>query len=364
MRKHLLLLVLFFCLTSTSTAQDPTPSPGRCPNRADRSSDVSASSGGERTWVSESDTKDGLVSVNYCAVFKHGRTVATRVPTESIGNLPPGLEPHLAYAKLRGEKIRVDSLPIGHQLYRNMAFEIKTDAEPDGGYLVVRVPSVKTKEEFDKLVILSLVEDIEVPGLLKWQRDSNETRQLGSDFETRTLSADFGFVSAFRQGTGVARVVVASYDSAVYEASALDLWIGSVVGPSYVRGGDPFNYRISIRNGGSQGITATGIVFICHLQGAAFVKISSPNGRCGRSMHSTSAFICELGPIPKYGTAVVQLTMRARDFAPDDRLGDVVISTLSEVRSREKDYSPENNRYMSLSTIVYPKSKKARRTVR
>jgi uncharacterized protein DUF11 len=360
--KPLLILVFFFFLTSTSIAQDPTPSPGRCDNRADRTSDVSAASGRERTWVSGSDTEDGLVSVNYCAVFQHGRTVATRIPKESIGNLPSGLEQHLAYAKIHGEKIRVDSLPIGHSLYRNMAFEIKTEAQPDGEYVVVRVPSVKTKEEFDKLVILSLAEDIEVPGLLKWTRDSNETRQLGSDFETRTLSADFAFASAFRHGTGVARIVVASFDSATYEASALDLWIGSVVGPSYVRSGDSFKYRISIRNYGTQEVTATGVVFIFTLLGADFVGISSPNGRCGRSMHSTEACICELGPIPKYGTAVVQVTMRARHFEP--RLGEIVIATLSEVRSREKDYSPENNRYTSLSTIVNPKSVKSNRTAR
>jgi uncharacterized repeat protein (TIGR01451 family) len=360
----LLFLLFFFSFTSTSIAQDPTPSPERCPNRADRSSDVAATSGRERTWVSESDTEDGLVSVNYCAVFKQGRTVATRLPKDSIGNLPSGLEQHLDYAKLRAERIRVDSLPIGHSLYRNMAFEIKTDAQPDGEYVVFRVPSVKTKAEFDKLVILSLAEDIEVPGLLKWERDSNETRPLGSDFETRTLSAYFAFASVFRHGTGVARVVVASYDSAVYEASALDLWIGSVVGPSYVRGGDTFKYRISIRNTGTQGITATGVVFVCDLHGADLVGISSPSGRCGRSMRSTEAFICELDPIPKYGTAVVQLTLRAPNFASNEKLGEFVFTTMNEVTSREKDYSPENNRYMSLSTIIYPNSNRSRRTVR
>lgn len=356
--------VFFFILISTANAQDPTPSPNRCPNRAERNTDVSAASGRERTWVTESDTEDGLVSVNYCAVFKRGQTLASRLPKESIGELPSGLEQHLRYAKLTGEKIRIDSLPIGHSLYRNMAFEIKTDAQPDGEYVVVKVPSVKTKEEFDKLVILSLVEDIEVPGLLKWQRDSNETKQLGSDFETRTLSADFAFVSAFRHDTGVARVVVASYDSAIYEASALDLWIGSVVGPPYVRGGDTFTYRISIGNSGSQGNTATGVVFTCDLVREDVVRISSPNGKCGRSMRSSDAFICELDPIPQHGKAVVQITVRARNFVPNEKLGELVFSTLSEVTSREKDYSPENNRYMSLSTIIYPKSTKSRRTVR
>ena len=363
-KPQILLLVFFFLLISASNAQDPTPSPNRCPNRAERNTDVPAASSRERTWVSESDTEDGLVSVNYCAVFKRGRTLASRLPKASIGDLPSGLEQHLKYAKLTGERIRVDSLPIGHSLYRNMAFEIKTDAQPDGEYVVVKVPSVKTKEEFDKLVILSLGEDIAVPGLLKWQRDSNETEQLGSDFETRTLSANFAFVSAFRHGTRVARVVVASYDSAIYEASALDLWIGSVVGPPYVRGGDTFTYRISIRNSGSRGITATGVVFICDLRREDLVRISSPNGRCGRSMHSSDAFICELAPIPQHGKAVVNLTVRAPNFVANEKFSEVVFSTTSEVTSREKDYSPENNRYMSLSTIIYPKSTKSRRTIR
>jgi hypothetical protein len=325
---------------------------------------VPAEAGQERTWVSENDTEDGLVSVNYCAVFKRGRTVAHRLKKESIGDLPPGLEPHLKHAKLIGEKIRVDSLPIGHSLYRNMAFEIKTEAQPDGEYVVVKVPSVKTKEEFDKLVILSLVEDIAVPGLLKWQRNSNETEPLGSDFETRTLSANFAFVSAFRHGTGVARVVVASYDSAVYEASELDLFIGSVVGPPYVRGGDVFTYSISISNRGFQGNTATGVVFIYDSSKEELVRISSPNGRCGRSMHSSDAFICELDPIPPDGKAVVKITARAPNFVPNEKLSELVFSTMSEVTSREKDFQPENNRYLSLSTIIYPRSRNSKRTVR
>jgi uncharacterized protein DUF11 len=353
-----LLVFLFLFFTSTSLAQDPTPPPERCPNRADRNADAAGASGRERTWVAESDPEDGLVSVNYCAVYKRGQTVASRLAKESIDNLPPGLEEHLKLAELRGEKIRVDSLPIGHSLYRNMAFEVKTDAQPDGEYVVVRVPSVKTKEEFDKLVILSLVEDMVVPGLLKWQRDSNETRKLGSDFNTRALSAYFGFVSAFRNSTGVARVVVASYDAAVYEASALDLWIDSVVGPPRVRSGQLFTHTVSIRNGGTQNSTATGVVFIIDLPRQDLIRISSPKGRCGKSMHSSDAFICELTPIPPNGKATVQLTIRAPDFSANEKLTEVVFSTLSEVRSREKDYDPDNNRYDSRSTIVYPKSKK------
>jgi hypothetical protein len=220
------------------------------------------------------------------------------------------------------------------------------------------VPSVKTKEEFDKLVILSLVEDIVVPGLLKWERDSNETRQLGSDFSTKTLSAYFGFVSAYRHSTGVARVVVASYDPAVYEASALNLWIDSVVGPASVRSGQLFTHTVSIRNGGTQNNTATGVVVILDLPREDLIRISSPNGRCGKSMHSSDAFICELAPIPPNGKASVQLTIRAPDFSANEKLTELVFSTLTEVRSREKDYDPGNNRYESRSTIVYPESKK------
>jgi hypothetical protein len=117
-------------------------------------------------------------------------------------------------------------------------------------------------------------------------------------------------------------------------------------------------------NTGTQGVTATGAVFIGDLRGVNVVRISTPNGRCGKSMHSSDAFICELAPIPQYGKAVVQITMRARNFVPSEKFKALVFSMMSDVRSREKDYDPENNRHVSRSTIVYPKATRSGRKVR
>jgi hypothetical protein len=309
-------------------------------------------------WASETEPYDGLVSVNYCAVFKRGKTTASRLAKERLREVSSDLMPLQMYGEPRNEKIRIDALPVGYSLYNDAVFEIRTDAIPDGSYLVLRLPSVKTEEEFKKLRVLHLEEDIVVPGLLKWQqpRDGAAT---DSDFATRTMRAEFDLMSAFRHSSSSARIAVASFNSEVYEASAVDLWIGSVVGPAYVRGGDEFTYKISVVNGSSRQVIASDVVFSCELGNADFLSISSQKGRCGRSMQSTATFICEFDSIAPRARAEVKVTARARNFVPSEEQPGLVLSSDSEVSSREKDYSPENNRHISLSTVILPKSRQS-----
>jgi hypothetical protein len=269
---------------------------------------------------------------------------------------------HQMNGESRNEKIRIDALPVGYSLYNDAVFEIRTDAIPDGSYLVLRLPSVKTEEEFKKLRVLHLEEDIVVPGLLRWEQPCDGAA-TDSDFAARTLRAEFDLMSAFRHSSSVARIAVASFNSEVYEASAVDLWIGSVVGPPYVRGGDEFTYKISVVNGSNRQVIANDVVFSCELGNASFLSISSHQGRCGRSMHSTETFICEFDSIAPGARAEITVTARARNFVPSEKLLELVLSSASEVTSREKDYAPENNRYISLSTVIIPKSRQSQRNL-
>ena len=349
--QKLLLLVFIGLLSSTSLAQSPSPSP-QCPAAIDRSR-TSDQASTASVWASETESRDGLVSVNYCGVYKRGPTTARRLAKERLREVPPELMTLQMYGAPHNEKIRIDELPVGYSLYNDAVYEVVTEAIPDGPYIVLRLPSVKTEEEFKKLRVLHLTEDIMVPGLLKWEQ-INDGAENHFDFATRTLRAEFDLMTSFRHASPIGRIAVASFNSEVYEASAADLWIGSVTGPPSVRGGDEFTYKISVVNGSRRGVTANGVVFSFRMGNAAFQSISSAQGRCGRSMQSTDTFICEIDSIAPGERAEITVTARAQNFIRSKELPELVVQSFSNVTSREKDYSPENNRYVSLSTVIVP----------
>jgi hypothetical protein len=60
-----------------------------------------------------------------------------------------------------------------------------------------------------------------------------------------------------------------------------------------------------------------------------------------------------LGKVDFGKTVTMTLTVKSDDLGmgmPNEK--EFVFSTINAVRSREKDYSPENNNYQSLGTIV------------
>jgi hypothetical protein len=357
LHKHRFLLLVFLgLLSSTSLAQSPSPSP-QCPPAIDRSRDQASPA---NVWASETEPRDGLVSVNHCGFYKRGKTIARRLPKEKLREVPSELMTLQMYGAPRNEKIRIDELPVGYSLYNDAVFEVVTEAIPDWSYVVLRLPSVKSEEEFKKLRVLHLTEDIVVPGLLRWEQMSNGAGNY-FDFATRTLRAEFDLMSAFRHASPIGRIAVASFNSEAYEAAAVDLWIGSVAGPPSVRGGDEFTYKISVVNGGLRPVIAHGVVFTFDLQSARLQSISTPQGRYGRSMQSTESFICEIDSIAPKGIAEIAVTARAQNFIRSKELPQLTVASLSRVTSREKDYSPENNRHVSLSTVIVPTSRTVKR---
>ncbi|HET6977667.1 MAG TPA: hypothetical protein VFI24_15155 [Pyrinomonadaceae bacterium] len=351
LRKQLFLFLVVLGLFSNSLGQEST-SFKPCRAVVDRSSASPQSSG---VWSAATEAHDGLVSVNYCAVFERGETSASRLPKERFREIPSDFMPFEMYGKPRNEKLRIDELPLEYSLYGDNVYEVRTTAIPDGPYLVIHLPSVKTEAEFKKLRVLYLTEDIVVPGLLKW-KPMFEPPATDSDFASRTLRAEYDAMSAFRHSSGIARIVVASFDSEVYEAAAVDLFVQSVVGPPYVRSGDKFTYKITVLNLGIQPITAHEVVFSVDFSNADFLSMSTPSGKCGRSMQSTETFICEVDSIAPGASVEFTVTAKAVSFTPSKKLPRLVISSLTEVTSREKDYSPDNNRHYSVSTIILPKS--------
>ena len=305
-------------------------------------------------WTSENSDQDGILSLSYCWVFQPGLTTARRLAKDKLMQLPTNFDIHGRYGELVGEKIRTDALPVGYAVYKDLAFEIETKAVFDASSITIRVPSVKDKEQFSNLSLLYLDEDQEVPGLLTWHHYPKYLGEQKSDFATRTLSAGFAYTSVFHHATGLARVLVVSFDKITYDKSAaVDVGIRSVVGPPYVKFGETFSYSVTIVNGSANGQDATDVVLFGIISDARFVSVTSTQGRCRKSVNSDPEIVCELGTLKAMKTAVVTVTVKADDSSmPLEVWGESVFVSSNSVRSKERDYTPENNSYESRGTII------------
>jgi uncharacterized repeat protein (TIGR01451 family) len=267
--------------------------------------------------------------------------------------LPPaGFDVHRHYAELVGEKIRTDALPVGFSIYKDLAFELETKAIADPTSVTLRLPSVKSEDEFKKLFLLYLDEDWMDPGVLRWQEYPEYLGVQTSDFKSRTLTAGFHYASVFHHATGTGRLIVASFNQEEYDKSAVDLFIASVVGPPYVKVGETFSYSISISNSGATGRPATDVVVHSTITNGGFVSSAASQGSCRHSVNSTPDIVCELGTVGFGKSVTMTITIKAddRSMMPDEK--ETVFSTITTVRSRDKDYSPENNQYQSRGTII------------
>ena len=303
-------------------------------------------------WTSETSNRDGLLTLSYCWVYQPGLTSAKRLAKEKLTELPANFDIHRRYAEVAGEKIKVDSLPVGFSLYNDLAFELETKAVADPAVVTVRLPSIKSEEEFKKLFLLYLDEDRMDPGVLEWRDYPQYLGVQTSNFKTRTLTSGFSYTSVFHHATGTGRLVVASFNQVEYDKSAVDLSIASVVGPPYVKVGETFSYSVSIGNSGGTGRPASDVVLLSVISNGRFVSATASQGRCRQSVNSTPEIVCEFGTLEFGKTAVVTITIKADDQGMMPTENETVFSTINQVRSRDKDYSPENNSYQSLGTII------------
>lgn len=309
-------------------------------------------SGDRSSWTNVSSSQDGLLSLTYCGVFKDGPTEVNRIESNELTQIPTGFEPLVKHAQMVGEKLQVRRLPLGYSVYKNMAFEIRTQAIPNDRYLTFRVPSVQTEEEFNNLAILYLDEDQLLPGTLQWDSAYRELDIPKTDFKTRTLTSVFDFATAFHAETYIGRVVVATFNQAEYDKSPIDLYVRSVIGPPYVKLGETFTYDITVCHCGGASVPATEVVLNSSIGGGTLVSVSSSQGHCRKSVNTDDVVVCELGTMQAFSSAIVSVTIKAEDHLMVDRNGEELFTTTNTVACREADSWPENNIYESRSTLI------------
>lgn len=340
------------CLTARAQQGETRPRKAPCIHASTITRDNAGAAGEKGVWTTARSTRDGLLSLTYCGVFQSGPTTVSRIAAKELSEIPAGFDPHRKYGELVGEKIQVRNLPVGFTVYKDMAFEIRTEAIPNMKYLTFRVPSVRSEEELKKLSVLYLDEGQLLPGALQWRHSYLELDIPKSDFKTRTLSAVFDFASVFHHATYIGRVVVASFDRAEYDKSPVDLYINSVVGPPYVKVGETFTYSVTIGNSGGNPVPATEVVFNSSMTNAKFVTATATQGRCRRSVNSSSVTVCDLGTVGAGKRVVISITVEAEASGMMDYHGEEVFTTNNILHGRDYDYTPENNVYDSRGTII------------
>jgi hypothetical protein len=124
------------------------------------------------------------------------------------------------------------------------------------------------------------------------------------------------------------------------------------VGPPYVKLGEIFSYSISIKNWGGTRLAAEDVVVNSSINNGSFVSATSSQGRCRKSVNSDPDIICELGRVDFGKTVTMTINIKSDEtrMMPEER--EITFSTINNVRARNKDYSPENNVYQSLGTII------------
>src|SRR5688572_11739627 len=286
-------ILALFCFLFVAHAQQSSP-PAQgpvCPNAWEISPASPKLTEKSDAWVTENSVDDGVLSLKYCSVFRTGVTKIQRLAPEKIKELPVDLQEYRRRMQVAGQRIEIDDLPIGFSIYKNLVFELTNTIIMSGASVTLRLPSVKTKQEFDRLVLLYLDEDSLVPGALHWEEQRGYFSEQKSDFNNRTLTADFGYMTVFHQATAMGRLVVASFNKEEYDKSAVDLYVSSVVGPPYVKLGETFVYSISIRNSGATGRAASGVVVNSSMNGARFVSGTATQGTCRQSVNSTPVIV-------------------------------------------------------------------------
>lgn len=349
------LLIFTLCLATHAQQNSSQPENFPCnqeikvtPNRTDEFK------GNGNGWT-EGTAQDGVLSLTYCRFFKSGETTINRLSVNELTKLPIELDTYRKYGEMNGLKVGIRNLPLGYTIYKDMAFEIRTNAVPYYTYLTLKVPSIKSEEEFKKLRILVLKEDPLMGGVFQWELLDSELTIPQANFKTRTLSSTFDYTLTLNKSTPIGgRIIIASFDEVEYNKSSIDLGISSVVGAQYAKVGEIFSYEVTINNGGANPRQATEVVFHSIFGHSNFlpVSVSSSQGGCRiGQLRSDNSIVCDLGTIDTGKKVIVKFTVKAEDSSMLD-LGEMYFRAINIVRAREKDYIPENNIFESHSTVI------------
>lgn len=247
------------------------------------------------------EKEDGISRITFGLLFKEGETEYTRVGPAALKNAPP--------------------LPTGHVLFRNLVFDVKTQAITTGSYLTVfYLPSVENKTDFDRISLLHLQYDEMSPAGWSWapanvfQNGWQDHHHSISKAQYEAVLPDFKSkrIAAITDRFGIFAITTSTEtETQVTNEPFTQLEVTTASAPDPVSEGQEVTHTITVKNKGPK--TAAEVNVKAEI-GPDFdhLSVTSNQGACKRSRGSSGRALCYLGAMPTGATAVIRIVSRVR----------------------------------------------------
>lgn len=231
-------------------------------------------------------------------------------------------------------------LPTEYALYNSLSFDIATDAESSGPYVVTfNVPSVTDQTSFGNLRILHLEPDQYDSTKIVWvDRTVQSPDPQAPDFAGRMINAKANSLGQYAvvlmtqpPNTGVADLAVTMSDST-----------------DPVTAGNNLTYTVNVTNNGPQ--AATEVVLVnAPAPNERFISAVPSQGTC---IEEDGTVSCKLGTLAAGASATVSIIVKAVEGSSTILAAGQTMASIAHVQSKESDTNSTNNTVTENTTLL------------
>jgi uncharacterized repeat protein (TIGR01451 family) len=286
--------------------------------------------------------QDGVSQIIFAQLFQSGTTSYKHVGANGLKTAPP--------------------LPTGCALFKDLAYEVTTEAAAPGpNFTVFTIPSVTDQSDFDMLGLLLLEDDDMNPAGVSWSPvsvvpggwDEKSFLPLVSKTRYDTLVPDFKIhrLAAISRHFGLFAIVSCRESGPFPTEPFTQITVGGTSSPDRVKEGQEVTHTITVENKGPKPAAEVDIKEELDAN-FDYISVSSTQGSCKRK--SSGRVLCYLGVMPVGSTATIKVEARVRSnlFLTKNP---AQVSNLLEVAFKENptDFvDSENQVFTQFSTTI------------
>lgn len=249
---------------------------------------------------SPTEKEDTIARITIGLLFKPGTTEYTRIGVKGSSATPP--------------------LPTGYILFKDLVYNVKTEAVVSGSYTIVfRVPSAENESDFKRLTVLHLEDDEMSPSGATWNPvtvvpggwdeyfnsvSKNQYEALAPDFKSKQIT---GITNQF----GLFAIALAPEGESESEEPFTQMEITATSSPDAVPEDKNVTYSIVVKNKGPKDAGDVNVIDEVHSY-LSFVSASSTQGGCKESTQSNGRVVCHLGAVQIGGSVTITIVARVR----------------------------------------------------